>query len=81
MDYSSLGIIKIFMRLLCVSEYVGSNKAGDSMPGLFAAGNDIGGWESYTYCVFLSGSTLGFAINSGRIVWENALGYIKSIRK
>ena len=45
------------------------------IPGLFAAGNDAGGWESETYCVLLSGSKFGFAINSGRIAGENAAKY------
>ena len=46
------------------------------IPGLYAAGIDMGGWESETYCVFLAGSTFGFAINSGRIAAENAVKYV-----
>jgi fumarate reductase flavoprotein subunit len=46
--------------------------------GLYAVGNDAGGWESETYCAILSGSTLGFAINSGRIAAENAIRRTKS---
>lgn len=49
--------------------------AENPIPGLFAAGIDTGGWESETYCVLLSGSTFGFAINSGRIAGENAARY------
>jgi len=45
------------------------------IPGLYAAGTDTGGWESDTYCAVLSGSTFGFAINSGRIAGENAAKY------
>ena len=45
--------------------------------GLFAAGNDTGGFESNTYNVLLPGSTFGYAINSGRIAGENAAKYIK----
>jgi len=46
--------------------------------GLYATGNDAGGWESETYCAILSGSTLGFAINSGRIAGENAAAKARS---
>jgi fumarate reductase flavoprotein subunit len=47
------------------------------IPGVYAAGVDTGGWESDTYCSLLSGSTFGFAINSGRIAGENAVTYIR----
>lgn len=46
--------------------------------GLYAAGNDTGGWETDTYNVHLSGTTCGFAINSGRIAGENAAKYVSS---
>ena len=46
------------------------------IPGLYAAGNDAGGWESDTYCYVLSGTALAFAINSARIAGENAVSYI-----
>jgi fumarate reductase flavoprotein subunit len=45
------------------------------IPGLYAGGNDTGGWETETYNVELAGTTLGFAINSGRIAGENAARY------
>ena len=43
--------------------------------GLFAAGADTGGWEGDTYCLELSGSTLAFAIVSGRIAGKNAVKF------
>ncbi|MFC1533739.1 FAD-dependent oxidoreductase [Thermodesulfobacteriota bacterium] len=46
------------------------------LPGLYAAGNDTGGWESDTYSLALPGMTFGFAINSGRIAGEKAAGYV-----
>jgi fumarate reductase flavoprotein subunit len=52
------------------------NEEGFPIPGLYAAGNDTGGWESDTYCLQLSGSAFGFAINSGRIAGENAAAYV-----
>jgi fumarate reductase flavoprotein subunit len=52
------------------------NEEGIPIAGLYAAGNDTGGWESDTYCLQLSGSAFGFAINSGRIAGENAAVYV-----
>jgi fumarate reductase flavoprotein subunit len=46
------------------------------IPGLYAGGIDTGGWESDTYCITLSGSAFGFALNSGRIAGENASHYL-----
>jgi fumarate reductase flavoprotein subunit len=48
----------------------------DPIPGLYAVGNDTGGWESDTYSLILSGFALGFAVNSGRIAGENAARHI-----
>jgi fumarate reductase flavoprotein subunit len=45
------------------------------IPGLFAMGNDTGGWVSDTYCYVLTGTALAFALNSGRISGENAAVY------
>lgn len=45
------------------------------IPGLFAAGNDAGGWSSDTYNYVLTGTAFAFAINSGRIAGENAASY------
>ena len=47
------------------------------IPGLYAAGNDTGGWECGTYNVLLPGSTFGFAVNSGRIAGECAARHAK----
>jgi len=46
-----------------------------TIPGLFAMGNDTGGWVSDTYCFVLTGTALAFALNSGRISGENAAAY------
>ena len=51
------------------------------IPGLYAGGDTTGGWESDTYCILLSGTTSGFAINSGRIAGENAAEYALKIRQ
>jgi fumarate reductase flavoprotein subunit len=52
------------------------NKKGSAIKGLYAAGADTGDWEPDTYCDNLSGTALGFAVNSGRIAAENAAKYI-----
>jgi fumarate reductase flavoprotein subunit len=52
------------------------DKNYNPIPGLFAAGVDVGGWSSDTYCADLPGTAFGFAINSGRIAGENASKYI-----
>ena len=53
------------------------DRQGQPIPGLYGVGVDTGGWESETYCGTLSGTTFGFALNSGRIAAENA---VQSIR-
>jgi fumarate reductase flavoprotein subunit len=53
------------------------NKNQEVIPGLYAAGNDAGGLYGDSYDVVLAGSTLGFAVNSGRIAGENALKYVQ----
>lgn len=49
------------------------------IPGLFAAGVDIGGWEPDTYCDALSGAAFGFSVNSGRIAGENANVFVNKM--
>jgi fumarate reductase flavoprotein subunit len=51
------------------------DKNDNPIPGLYAAGIDTGGWEVDSYNAVLSGTTFGFAINSGRIAGENAASY------
>jgi len=47
------------------------------IPGLYAVGIDAGGLYGDSYCFLpASGTTLGFAVNSGRIAARNALSYI-----
>jgi fumarate reductase flavoprotein subunit len=54
------------------------NKNDVPIDGLFAAGADTGGWEGDTYCLELSGSTLAFAIVSGRIAGQNAVKFVET---
>ena len=53
------------------------DKQDTPIPGVYATGVDVGGWESETYCIRLSGSAFGFAVNSGRIAGENAVKFIE----
>jgi fumarate reductase flavoprotein subunit len=52
------------------------DKENNIIPGLYAAGNDASGMFGDSYNIYLSGGTLGFAVNSGRIAGKNALEYI-----
>lgn len=63
----TIGGIKINHRMEVIS------REGRPIHGLYGVGVDTGGWESETYCGTLSGTTFGFALNSGRIAAENAV--------
>jgi fumarate reductase flavoprotein subunit len=52
------------------------DKQDSPIPGLYAAGAITSGWQAHDY--HLSGSALGYSINSGRIAGENAAAYIAS---
>jgi len=52
------------------------DKEENPIPGLYAVGNDASGMYGDSYNIYLSGGTLGFAVNSGRMAGENALKYI-----
>jgi fumarate reductase flavoprotein subunit len=64
--HGTIGGIKIDHRMQVLDQ------KGKPIPGLYGGGIDTGGWESDTYCITLSGSAFGFALNSGRIAGENA---------
>lgn len=66
----TIGGIKINERMEVL------NRQDSVIPGLYAVGIDAGGWEGENYCGVLSGSTFGFAVNSGRIAGEIAAGYV-----
>ena len=65
----TLGGIKINHHLQVV------DKKDKPIPGLFAAGVCVGGWQSDTYCFILTGSMFGFALHSGRIAGVSAAKY------
>ena len=68
----TLGGIKINHRTEVLSV------KGDVIPGLYAVGLDAGGMYGDSYDLIMPGSTLGFAVNSGRIAGENALKYMRN---
>jgi fumarate reductase flavoprotein subunit len=72
---TTMGGIRINERMEVV------DKNDDPIPGLFAGGNDTGGWEPDTYNINLAGSTFGAAINSGRMAGESAASYAIAVAK
>jgi NADPH-dependent glutamate synthase beta subunit-like oxidoreductase len=66
----TIGGIKVNEHMMAL------NTGGDPIPGLFAAGVIVGGWQGDTYCVILSGAASGFALTSGRIAAESAIEYL-----
>ncbi|HVN97979.1 MAG TPA: FAD-dependent oxidoreductase [Syntrophorhabdaceae bacterium] len=68
--HGTTGGIKINERM----EVLGKDEK--AIPGLFAAGNDTGGWASDTYNYVLTGTAFAYAVNSGRIAGEHAALYI-----
>lgn len=54
------------------------NLNGLKIPGLYACGTDACNIFGDSYCFFLPGNTMGFAVNSGRMAGYNAIEYIDS---
>jgi fumarate reductase flavoprotein subunit len=52
--------------------------AGEKIPGLYACGTDACGIFGDSYCFYMPGNTMGFAVNSGRMAGVNAVSYIDS---
>ena len=70
--YGSLGGIKVNDNLQVVTP------DGDPIPGLYGAGTDVCAIFGDTYNFYMPGSTMGFAINSGRMAGSNAADYLNS---
>jgi fumarate reductase flavoprotein subunit len=73
--YGTIGGIKINERAEAI------DKESEPIPGLYAAGDCANGTHTYDYPLvyILWGSTLSFAINSGRIAGESAAEYAKRL--
>jgi fumarate reductase flavoprotein subunit len=72
--YGTVGGIKINERAEVI------DKESETIPGLYAAGDCANGTHTHHYSLvyIFWGSTLGFAINSGRLAGENAAEYIRN---
>jgi fumarate reductase flavoprotein subunit len=70
--FGSLGGIKINHKTEVL------DMSADAIPGLYAAGADAEAIYGDTYPITLPGSTMGFAVNSGRIAGENAAAYART---
>jgi fumarate reductase flavoprotein subunit len=70
--YGSLGGILVNYKLEVL------NKAHEVIPGFYAAGTDANSICGDSYVYIMPGTTMGFALNSGRMAGENAAGYVKS---
>jgi len=68
----TLGGVKVNENLQAV------NKSEDPVSGLYVVGNDAGGMYGDSYDLIMAGSTIAFAVNSGRIAGEHAA---KNIQK
>lgn len=70
--YGSLGGVNVndLMEVL--------DPKGFKIPGLYASGTDACNIFGDSYCFYLPGNTMGFAINSGRMAGYNAVGYMES---
>lgn len=51
------------------------NKDNDPIPGLYAAGVDIGGADEDTYWGAGPQNSFGFSVGSGRIAADNAIEF------
>jgi len=67
--------------LRVTSELEVVDKNHDPIPGLYAAGSDIGGVENDTYAGVVPAHSSGWALAGGRIAGENAAEYAKSQKK
>jgi fumarate reductase flavoprotein subunit len=66
----TMGGIKVNERMEVI------DTQGKIIPGLYAAGVSVGGWESENYNYRLTGHLVSFALNSGRIAGENVVKYL-----
>lgn len=70
--YGTLGGIKVNHKLQVLRE------DGSVIPGLYSAGTDACSIFGDSYCFLFPGSTMGWAINSGRMAGYNVVEYLDS---
>ena len=49
---------------------------GAPIPGLYAAGNDLGGRYGTGYCTPAAGNSIGMAVTNGRVAGQSAAAYL-----
>ena len=54
------------------------DRGGRPIPGLYAAGTDACNIFGDSYCFYMPGNTMGFAVNSGRLAGYHAVAYLDS---
>jgi len=75
-DYAAtMGCIKVNHNMQVL------DKDDKAIPGLYCAGMDAGGWESESYCFYLFGGILSFAVTTGHMAGENVVEYLKGNKK
>lgn len=70
--YGSLGGVKTNDKMEVL------DTSGIKIPGLYACGMDACNIYGDSYCFYMPGNTMGFAVNSGRMAGYNAVDYINS---
>lgn len=70
--YGSLGGVKTNENMEVL------NNGGIKIPGLYSCGTDACNIYGDSYCFFLPGNTMSFAVNSGRIAGYSAVDYMDS---
>lgn len=70
--YGSLGGVKTNDKMEVLTP------EGFKIPGLYASGMDANNIYGDSYCFFMPGNTMSFAINSGRMAGYNAVDYMDS---
>lgn len=70
--YGSLGGVKTNDKMEVL------DTAGLKIPGLYACGTDACNIYGDSYCFFMPGNTMSFAVNSGRMAGYSAMDYMDS---
>ncbi|MHB9863744.1 FAD-dependent oxidoreductase [Streptomyces sp. YIM S03343] len=70
--YGSLGGVNVNDKMEVLDQQ------GIAIPGLYASGTDACNIFGDSYCFYMPGNTMGFAVNSGRMAGYNAVDYMES---
>ncbi|NTW38664.1 MAG: FAD-dependent oxidoreductase [Cellulomonadaceae bacterium] len=70
--YGSLGGVDVNDKMEVL------DTSGLKIPGLYSSGTDACNIYGDSYCFYMPGNTMGFAVNSGRMAGYNAVDYMDS---